>query len=120
MEEDVAEIARRLDLYPNFAVDTAARVTHLAIQDREKVRAFLLRYQDRVLYATDLVAQPHDNPEQAAKRWAAEYERDWTYFATDRPVQFRDKTVTGLALPGPVLKKIFYENAARWVPGIAQ
>src|SRR5512134_1244728 len=88
MEEDVAQIAGRLDRYPNFAVDTAARVLHLAIQDREKVRTFLIRYQDRVLYATDLVAQTWDKPEQTAKRWAAEYDRDWRYFATGEPVEF--------------------------------
>jgi predicted TIM-barrel fold metal-dependent hydrolase len=120
MEEDVAEIARRLDRYPNFAVDTAARVLHLAIQDREKVRAFLIRYQDRVLYATDLVAQTWANPDQTAKRWAAEYDRDWKYFATTEQVQFDGRTCTGLALPDTVLMKIFHDNAVRWVPGIQQ
>ena len=54
MEEDVDDIARRLDRYPNFAVDTAARVVHLMLQPREKVREFLIQYQDRVLYGTDL------------------------------------------------------------------
>jgi predicted TIM-barrel fold metal-dependent hydrolase len=118
MEEDVAQIAERLDRYRNFAVDTAARVLHLAIQDREKVRTFLIRYQDRVLYATDLVAQTWDKPEPTAKRWASEYDRDWKYFATSQLVEFDGRTVSGLALPAPVLKKIFHDNAARWVPGI--
>jgi predicted TIM-barrel fold metal-dependent hydrolase len=118
MEEDVDDVAKRLDRYPNFAVDTAARVLHLAVQDREKVRAFLIRYQDRVLYATDLVAQPWDNPEATAKRWAAEYERDWRYFATSEPVEFDGRKVAGLDLPKLVLEKIFHDNAVRWVPGI--
>ncbi|HXY39182.1 MAG TPA: amidohydrolase family protein, partial [Vicinamibacteria bacterium] len=39
MEEDVDAIAQRLDRYPNFVVDTAARITHLSLQPREKVRA---------------------------------------------------------------------------------
>ena len=43
MEEDVDDIARRLDRFPNFAVDTAARVAHLMRQPREKVRDFLIR-----------------------------------------------------------------------------
>ena len=55
MEEDVADAARRLDRYPNFAVDTAARMPDLMGQPRDKVRAFLMRYQDRILYATDIV-----------------------------------------------------------------
>ncbi len=119
MEEDVSEIARRLDRYPNFAVDTAARITHLALQPREKVRAFLARYQDRVLYATDLTAMTWDKPDQVAKRWAAEYERDWKYLATDETVEFDGHKVAGLALPEPTLRKIFHDNAVKWVPGIA-
>ena len=54
METDVDEIAKRFDLYPNFAVDTAARMEYLMLAPREKVRNFLIKYQDRVLYGTDL------------------------------------------------------------------
>jgi len=54
METDVDEIAERFDRYPNFAVDMAARMEYLMIQPRDKVRNFLIKYQDRVLYATDL------------------------------------------------------------------
>jgi hypothetical protein len=36
---------------------------------------FLITYQDRVLYATDLVMMPWDNPEEAVKQWEAEYAR---------------------------------------------
>src|SRR5204863_1293726 len=54
MEGSVDEIGRHLDRYPNFAVDTAARVVYFTLQPRDKVRQFLVDYQDRVLYATDL------------------------------------------------------------------
>ena len=37
------------------------RVTHVTLQPQEKVRAFLLKYQDRVLHATDDGVQPGDN-----------------------------------------------------------
>ena len=40
MEDNVDEVAKRLERYPNFVVDTAARVTHLALQDREKFARF--------------------------------------------------------------------------------
>ena len=62
MEHDVDEIAKRLDRYPNFAVDTAARVVNLMAQPREKVRAFLIKYQDRVLWGTDLMEITWDDP----------------------------------------------------------
>ena len=119
MEVDVDEIAKRFDLYPNFAVDTAARIPYLMLQPREKVRAFLIKYQDRVLYATDLVLLPWDNPAHAMKHWEAEYARDWKFFATDETLTYNGRTVRGLALPEPVLRKLYHANAIKWVPGLS-
>lgn len=119
MEEDVDEIAKRFDLYPNFVVDTAARVTHLAFQDREKVRAFVIKYQDRILYATDQVILPGDDVTARLKRWEADLGRDWKYFATAEQVEYMGRSIQGLALPAPVLRKLYHENAVKWVPGIA-
>jgi len=118
MEEDVDVIARRLDRYPGFAVDTAARVVHLMLQPREKVRAFLTRYADRVLYGTDFVFMPGQDPAEAAKKLEDEYARDWTYFSSTNTIEVDGRKVQGLALPEPVLRKMFRENALRWVPGI--
>jgi hypothetical protein len=36
----------------------------------------------------------------------------------DREIARRDYTVRGLGLPEPVLRRLFYENARRWIPGI--
>ena len=52
-EDDLRRLAKRLDAFPNFAVDTAARIRYFARGDREQVRQFLTRYEDRILYATD-------------------------------------------------------------------
>jgi predicted TIM-barrel fold metal-dependent hydrolase len=119
METDVDDIARRFDLYPNFAVDTAARVPDLMLQPREKVRAFLIKYQDRVLYATDLVFMPWQKPDEAVKYWDEEYARDWKYFATDETVELQGRKIQGLALPQPVLRKLFHDNAVQWVRGLS-
>jgi predicted TIM-barrel fold metal-dependent hydrolase len=62
LEWDVDELAARLDRFPNFAVDMAARVCHLQVQEREKVRDFIIKYQDRLLYATDLVTSNNSWP----------------------------------------------------------
>lgn len=115
-EDDVNEVAKRLDKYPNFVVDTAARVTHLALQPRDKVRAFLIKYQDRVLYATDDGALPFGDVAARVRQWQAGIERDWKYFATDEQVEYMGRGRQGLALPEPVLRKIFRENAEKWVP----
>jgi predicted TIM-barrel fold metal-dependent hydrolase len=118
MEENVDDIAKRFDRYPNFAVDTAARVPDLMLQPREKVRAFLIKYQDRVLYATDLVALAGEDADESVKRWEDEYGRDWKYFATDETVEYSGRKIRGLALPEPVLRKFYHANALRWVPGV--
>ncbi len=120
MESDVDQMARRFDKYPNFAVDTAARVRYLLDQPREKVRAFLIKYQDRVLYGTDLSLAVTGDTQAALKYWEMTYTQDWKFFATDETVTKEGRTARGLSLPEPVLRKIFHENAVRWIPGIAK
>ena len=118
METDVDEVAKRLDRYPNFAVDTAARMEYLMIQPREKVRNFLINYQDRVLYGTDLEFLSNETAADAMKDWQATYARDWKFLATGRMLSYRGRQIQGLNLPGPVLHHIFHDNAVRWIPGI--
>jgi predicted TIM-barrel fold metal-dependent hydrolase len=119
MESDVDLIAQRFDRYPNFAIDTAARVTHLTVQPTAKVRNFLLKYQDRVLYGTDLGFGKQNNAETAVKKWQAQYARDWRYFATTDRFDYEGREVQGLGLPQSVLRKIFHDNALHWIPGMA-
>jgi predicted TIM-barrel fold metal-dependent hydrolase len=119
METDVDEIARRFDRYPNFAVDMAARMEYLMIQPREKVRNFLIKYQDRVLYGTDLEFLAADATPDALKEWQETYARDWKFLATDQMLDYRGHRVEGLALPELVLRRIFHDNAVHWIPGIA-
>jgi len=118
METNVDEIAKRLDRYPNFAVDTAARMEYLIIQPREKVRQFLIKYQDRILYGTDMEFQTDQPTAQTIQDWERAYQRDWTYLATDKTWFEGDLQVKGLALPHEVLQKIFRDNAVHWIPGI--
>jgi predicted TIM-barrel fold metal-dependent hydrolase len=118
MEVDVDQIARRFDRYPNFAVDTAARVPYFMMQPRDKVRAFLIKYQDRILYATDLEVQPNGDTEKALQTWNATYRRDWIFFSTDHSAEYLGHTYQGISLPEPVLRKIFHINAVHWLPGI--
>jgi predicted TIM-barrel fold metal-dependent hydrolase len=118
METNVDDIARRFDLYPNFAVDMAARVPYFMLQPRDKVRAFLLKYQDRVLYATDLVVFPRSKTEDTLTEFRNTYARDWKFFSTDEKVEYMGHTYEGLALPQAVLRKLFHDNAVRWFPGV--
>ncbi len=118
MEENVDDIAARFDRYPNLAVDTSGRVTHLALQPRDKVRSFLVKYQDRILYGTDDTIAAGGDVAAAVRRWSDDLNRDWKFFATEEIVRYEGRDVRGLALPEPVLRKLFHDNAARWVGGI--
>ena len=114
-EDDLKRLAKRLDAYPNFAVDTAARVRYFARGDRNEVREFLTRYQDRVLYATDFSLRDRDSA-AAARSLQATHDRDWAFFSSGEMMEYAGSPTRGLALPDVVLRKIFRENALRWLP----
>ncbi len=118
MESDVDLVAQRLDRYPNFVVDTAARMPHLTIQSPAKVRRFFIKYQDRILYGTDLEFTPQDDVKAAIAEWQQQYALDWRYLATGDRFSYEGRMVQGLHLPAAVLKKVFHDNAVRWIPGI--
>lgn len=118
MERDLDGIAERFDRYPNFAIDTAARMEYLMLAPRDKVRAFLIKYQDRVLYGTDLDLLATADVQESLKDWESTYARDWKFLATDETLDYEGKKIRGLALPAPVLRKILRENARRWIHGL--
>jgi hypothetical protein len=119
LEWNVDELAKRLDRFPNMAVDMAARICHLQYQsskDRERVRNFCIKYQDRLLYGTDLSSNDNDSRDKVSK-WVHEtWLDDWKYF-TSKDTMTSDKfrrTFEGLQLPKEVVRKIYSENAIRW------
>jgi len=124
LEYDVAEIARRLDQFPNFAVDTSARMRDLTYQDSAKVRDFFGDYQDRILFGTDVVQrQPlaSMSPEERRKKIAyfeSRYDMEMAYFESRQMVQMGDRQVRGLGLPEGILGKFYRDNAVRWYPGL--
>jgi hypothetical protein len=119
MEADVDLVAQRLDRYPNFAIDTAARVPHLTIQPRAKVRAFLIKYQDRVLYGTDTDIIQRSDVKSSITDWDKQLAEDWRYFSTADTFNYDGHMVKGLHLPPPVLRKLYHDNAMHWIPGLA-
>jgi len=126
LEYDVDEQAMRFDKYPNFSVDMAARISHFKVQDRDKVRAFIIKYQDRLLYGTDIAIHDRGTEETSLARMQEiideTYLSDWEYFTTDQMLEQNDKVKTyqGLDLPVEVLKKIYLDDAMRMYPGIGQ
>ncbi len=121
LEWSIGEIANRLDKFPNMAVDLADRICHLQLQsqnDYEKVRNFILKYQDRILYSTDAgyekIAPGEEKilTDNLHQTWI----EDWKYFVADE--KMTSSKVEGefrtLHLPKEVVDKIFYGNASKW------
>jgi predicted TIM-barrel fold metal-dependent hydrolase len=114
LEWNVDELAKRLDRFPNFNVDMAARIGHLKNQSKEdwqRVRNFLINYQDRVLYATDmeLYRLPGQMTSHSFDRIRNVWLNDWIYFVSDSIVH----DIKGLKLPREVIDKIYFRNAER-------
>lgn len=118
LEDNLGQLAKDFDRYPNFAVDTAARVIHLAVMPKDEVRAFILKYQDRILYGTDMRFAKNENPQDAIQEWQDQYLRDWRYFATSDSFEYSGRRTQGLGLPSSVLRKLFHDNAVHWIPGV--
>jgi predicted TIM-barrel fold metal-dependent hydrolase len=113
LEYDVGEVAKRLDAYPNLYVETAARINDLAMQPSERVRGFMIRYADRIMWGTDF-------GEGAASRTDLEssFGQHWRYYAGADTVTLGNprgwhRTVRGLALPRAVLERFAHGNAER-------
>ena len=119
LEYDVDELAKRLDKYPSMAVDMAARISHLQYQsvtDREKIRNFCIKYQDRLMYGTDLEDSRSESREELGKTLHGVWLADWKFFTDDEEMtsdQF-DGKYRGLKLPKEVVDKIYSKNAIDW------
>ena len=128
LEYDVDEVAARLDQYPNFAVDISARLVDLAVQPSEKVRAFFLKYADRILYGTDVVMRQRPStmqPEEKAvalTRLRAIFDTHFAYFNDDKEVSVKERAkdhwTVGLKLPADILQYFYVDNARAWYPGL--
>jgi len=118
LEWSIDELAKWLDKYPNAAVDMAARMGQLFYQtrdDREKVRDFFIKYQDRILYGTDIIDRGQEK-EPFQKRMHETWLKDWEYMITSNTMtsSLIDGEFNGLKLPKEVVDKIYAWNANKW------
>ena len=51
--EDLDWVEQALERHPNMMADLAARIPEIGRHDAEKVRRLFIKYQDRILFATD-------------------------------------------------------------------
>ncbi len=115
------ELAKFLDRFPTATVDLAARIGQIQYQsnrDREKVRQFFIRYQDRLMYGTDLSQSSEQSDTDFNRDAHAVWLRDWRYFNTNQSLQVPElsEPVQGLALPKIVVDKLYSKNARKRFP----
>ncbi len=116
MEWSLDEVAKRLEQFPNSKTDLAERICHVQLQtmeNREKVRDFFIKFQDRIIYGTDVIDDGSMTGEEVAAKFKSLWEYHWKFFSTDELMQAPEfkGSFKGLALPEEVLKKLFYTNA---------
>lgn len=123
--EKIDYVDKLLDANPNVYVDTSARVPEFGRQPAEKVRAFFIKHQDRILFGSDFISGPDgamqlgsvSEREPGVRDAVVFYERHWQYFETNEaqiahptPSQGKWK-VDGIGLPVEVLRKFYVTNA---------
>jgi predicted TIM-barrel fold metal-dependent hydrolase len=107
---DLARLGKLLDELPNVYTEIGAVLHELGRQPK-MARAFLIKYQDRVLMGKDIW-----NPEEYATYFRVlETEDEYFDYYRKRHAFWK---MYGLGLPDEVLKKIYYRNALKLMPAI--
>jgi predicted TIM-barrel fold metal-dependent hydrolase len=118
---NLEEVERLLEAYPNFNVDMSARLQELGRQPYS-ARRFFIRHADRILYGSD--GNPGREGDFHTTHWRF-LETDDEYF--DHPAQMKNALgaglqgrwkIHGIFLPDDVLKKVYYQNALKLIPGL--
>ena len=107
---DLGRLGAMLDRLPNVVVETGAILYELGRQPLA-ARAFFTEYADRVLFGKDTYAA-----DEFPYYWRTFETRD-EYFDYYRRYHAFWK-LYGMGLSDDVLRKVYYENALRVVPGI--
>ncbi|MCE9599250.1 MAG: amidohydrolase family protein [Spirochaetia bacterium] len=109
LAHNLKRAASLLDTNPNVSLDIAQRIDELGRQPFA-AREFLIKYQDRILFGTD--GLPDYKKIKIYWRFLETSDEYFDYY----PAGGNRKGVWkiyGVHLPDPVLKKIYYTNAAR-------
>ncbi len=105
--ENLRWVGAMLDACPNYFIDISARIGELGRQPYT-ARNFLMQYQDRVLFGSDLGPDPAEY--RVYYRFLETDDEYFNYNTGEVPAQGR-WFVHGLHLPDEVLKKVYRLNA---------
>ena len=115
--ENLDHLSELLERYPNFHIDTSGTkwVARELSRQPGQTREFFLRWPDRIMFGSDLVAFAHaDYRHHCSRYWVHQflYEQSGT---VESPIEDPDAggpvTLVGLDLPDEFLRKLYVENA---------
>jgi len=107
---DLARLGKMFDEMPNVYGEVGAVLYDLGRQPRA-AHDFIVKYQDRILFGKDSY-----QPDEFPYYWRV-FETSDEYFDYYRDYHAFWK-LYGLALPDPVLRKLYYGNALKLLPGL--
>lgn len=107
---NLVKLGELLDAMPNMNVGISAVIAELGRQP-QNAREFFIKYQDRVLFGKDSW-KPEEFPTyfrvlESNDEYFPYYKKYHAFWA-----------MYGLNLPDNVLKKLYYENAVKLIPGL--
>jgi predicted TIM-barrel fold metal-dependent hydrolase len=109
---DLERLGKLFDEMPNVYTELGAVLAELGRQPKV-ARAFMIKYQDRVMFGKDTYKK------EEYYTYFRVLETGDEYFDYYRKYHAHWK-LYGLELPDSVLKKVYYENALKVIPGIDQ
>jgi predicted TIM-barrel fold metal-dependent hydrolase len=110
LANDLGQLGRLLEKHPNMYVEIGAILAELGRQPRN-ARTFFTKYQDRVLFGKDIWSPVEYHTYFRVLETADEY---FDYYRRRHAFW----QMYGLELPDEVLKKLYYRNALKIIPGL--
>ena len=114
LSADLDRASNFLDEFENVSFDLTPG-TEMYVnfsKDPERTREFFVKYQDRIMFGTD-ICDPIDDTELHNMISTVNLSR--MFLETDRNYQVWDLNINGIGLGRQILKKIYYENMLRYV-----
>jgi len=116
LAEDLGSVGRLLDENRNVYIDFSARLDELGRQPYS-AREFMIKYSDRIYFGTDMPASVEMY--RCYFRFLETYDEAFIPPDYDGTFDRFRWAICGVGLPDDVLKKIYYENVSRIVPGMS-
>jgi predicted TIM-barrel fold metal-dependent hydrolase len=111
LANDLGQLGRLLERYPNMYVEIGAILAELGRQPKF-AKAFFTKYQDRVLFGKDIWSPVEYHTYFRVLETGDEY---FDYYRRRHAFW----QMYGLELPDEVLKKLYYKNALKIIPGLS-